>query len=134
LAFWFVANEGLLRLLGAGPWDPRPVNVQAEPGGSLYELHPTLGYRHRAGEFRITQEVLRWTATHDDETLRITDRPGDEGRGARRPELWIMGGSFTHGWAVNDWETFPWLLQEGLPEYRVVNFGVGGYGTLQSLV
>ena len=134
LAFWFVAIEGLLRLLGAGPWDPRPVNVQVEPGGSLYELHPTLGYRHRAGEFRITQEVLRWTATHGDDTLRITDRPGDEGRGVQRPELWIMGGSFTHGWAVNDWETFPWLLQERLPQYRVVNFGVGGYGTLQSLV
>jgi hypothetical protein len=134
LALWLAANEGVLRLLGAGPWDPRPVNARVEPGGSFAELHPTLGFGYRPGEFRVSQESLRWTATHGEDGLRITDRLGDGRPGPRRPELWIMGGSFTYGWAVNDWETFPWLLQEGLPQYRVVNFGVGGYGTLQSLI
>jgi len=35
---------------------------------------------------------------------------------------------------VNDRDTYCWLLQEALPDYEVVNFGVNGYGTLQSLI
>jgi len=34
----------------------------------------------------------------------------------------------------NDEETFPWLLQERLPGYEVVNFGFGAYGAVQSLL
>jgi hypothetical protein len=46
----------------------------------------------------------------------------------------IFGCSFTHGWSVNDDETYPWLLQQQLPNCEVVNFGVGGYGTVHSLI
>jgi hypothetical protein len=35
---------------------------------------------------------------------------------------------------LNDAETYPWQLQRQLPEVEVVNFGVSGYGTLQSLI
>src|SRR3989442_4574849 len=30
--------------------------------------------------------------------------------------------------------SYPWLLQEKFPNYDVVNFGVMGYGTVQSLI
>ena len=35
---------------------------------------------------------------------------------------------------MNDEETYPWLLHEKLPDYEVVNFGVDGYSTAQSLI
>ena len=35
---------------------------------------------------------------------------------------------------MNDQDTYCWLLQDALPDYEVVNFGVNGYGTLQSLI
>ena len=35
---------------------------------------------------------------------------------------------------MNDEETLPWRLQRRFPEVEIVNFGVGGYGTLQSLI
>lgn len=46
----------------------------------------------------------------------------------------MFGDSITYGWSVNDEESYPWLLHEKLPEYRVVNFGVGGYGTVHALI
>ena len=33
-----------------------------------------------------------------------------------------------------DEETFPWLIQQALPSFRVRNFGVPGYGNLQGLL
>ena len=46
----------------------------------------------------------------------------------------MFGDSITYGWSVNDEESYAWLLHEKLPEYRVVNFGVGGYGTVHALI
>ena len=48
------------------------------------------------------------------------------------PEIWILGCSFTHGYGVNDMETYPAQLQELMPGYRVRNFGMDGYGTFQN--
>jgi len=50
------------------------------------------------------------------------------------PLLIATGCSFTFGMGVSDEDTWPWLLQERLPGYHVVNTGVGGYGTDQALL
>jgi hypothetical protein len=71
--------------------------------------------------------------THDARTLRIT-HPVDPAGAESRPEIWIFGCSFTHGWSLSDEETYPWLLQQRFPNHEVVNFGVSGYGTVQSLL
>ena len=120
--------EGGARLLGETPWRPPPLDVRIEPGGSLFERDARLGYRHRAGRYRVTQGFLRFDLSHDANGLRAShpERPGDP----RRPELWIFGDSLTHGWSVNDAETYPWLVQQRFPDLEVVNFGVSGYGTL----
>ena len=47
--------------------------------------------------------------------------------------LLVVGCSFTFGWGVSDEETFAARLQERLP-LQVVNHGVTGYGTYQSLL
>jgi hypothetical protein len=49
-----------------------------------------------------------------------------------KPGLWIFGCSLTYGWAINDQDTFAWLLQEKFPQYEVDNFGVSGYGTVHA--
>ena len=50
------------------------------------------------------------------------------------PELVAAGCSFTFGHGLNDQDTWPWLLQEKLPNYHVVNAGCMGYGTDQALL
>jgi hypothetical protein len=51
-----------------------------------------------------------------------------------RPVVVAAGCSFTFGHGLNDEDTWPWLLQEQLPEYQVLNAGVMGYGTDQALL
>ena len=46
----------------------------------------------------------------------------------------VTGDSFTFGYRVNDEDTWPWLLQERLPDYHIVNVAAEGYGTDQALM
>jgi hypothetical protein len=125
--------ETLARLSGATPWRPAAPNIAVDPGERLYERDALLGYRHLPGKFRVVLGGrLAFKMTHDSHSRRITsDRTPTP---AGRKEVWILGCSYTHGWSVNDSETYPWLLQEDFPQYDIVNFGVGGYGTIHSLL
>jgi hypothetical protein len=75
-----------------------------------------------------------FTVTHFPSKLRITHPLATYTDRRSKPEIWIMGCSFTHGWSLNDQDTYPWLLQARLPQYVVVNYGVEGYGTLHALL
>jgi len=131
-----LAAEVLARARGHRPWTPDPVAADVEPGGSLYRPDPTLGYALRPGSYDVTlASGLRFHATHDAEGHRTTAAAGaGDGGAPDRPEIWIFGDSFSYGWAVGDEQTYPWLLQTAFPRHRVVNFAVGGYGTLQALL
>lgn len=72
--------------------------------------------------------------THMPNTLRITHPISNYNDDSHKQEIWIFGCSFTHGWSLDDDQTYPWLLQERLQEHEVVNFGVSGYGTIHSLI
>lgn len=136
-AVTLLSLEGILRARGNGPWNPNPVAVRIVPGGSLSEPDLVLGYRHRSGIFEVEHEGLHFTLNHDAETLRVTRPSRPDGRTdcpPQTPQVWILGGSFTHGWAVNDSQSFPWLIQERFPQTCVRNFGVSGYGTVHSLL
>jgi lysophospholipase L1-like esterase len=50
------------------------------------------------------------------------------------PKLIAAGCSFTFGLGVDDDSTWPWLLQERLTGYEVVNAAISGYGTDQALL
>ena len=127
--------EVILRLSGLKPWRTPDVPVQVDPGGKFFIAHPTLGYSHIPGKFIVTLgSGYSFHVTHLPNTQRVT-RAGENGKAPiHEGEIWIFGCSFTHGWSVNDDETYPWLLQERFPEYRLVNFGVSGYGTIHSLL
>ncbi|MFO7654014.1 MAG: SGNH/GDSL hydrolase family protein [Candidatus Krumholzibacteriia bacterium] len=123
----------MVRSRGIGPWRVHDVAVTVEPGGRLFAADSLLGYRHLPGTFQITLgDGYAFGVTHGPDGHRITGpRTGGPGE---RPGIWIFGCSFTHGWSVEDSETYPWLLQERFPSHEVVNFGASGYSTVHSLL
>lgn len=63
----------LARIAGLEPFDPAPVDIRVEPGGTLYQTHPTLGYISRPGRYRVTIPGLAdYRATHLADGLRAT--------------------------------------------------------------
>lgn len=52
----------------------------------------------------------------------------------KAPRILVLGDSFTFGDEVNDYETYPYFLQQLLPHSEVINFGVHGYGHDQMLL
>jgi hypothetical protein len=134
-AFIIITSEIILRVKGFKPWRKAVAHLTVRPGGKLYAKNSTLGYVPIPGEFTITlPDGYQFRATHLPDTHRITHPLSTYDRGRQKEGIWIFGCSFTYGWSLNDQETFPWILQERFPEYEFVNFGVGGYGTVQSLL
>ncbi|HEX8920348.1 MAG TPA: SGNH/GDSL hydrolase family protein [Pyrinomonadaceae bacterium] len=123
------------RLIGYRPWSVAQARIVVEPGGKFFMKHSTLGYTHLPGLFKVTlSEVYTFKATNLENTLRATHPRNVAKVEGEKQEIWLFGDSITYGWSVNDEETYAWLLQEKLPDYEVVNFGVSGYGTLHSLI
>src|ERR1700730_18708848 len=86
------------------------------------------------GEFKVTlADSYSFEATNLDNTLRATG-PSDAHPAEAGKAIWIFGDSVTYGWSVNDQDTYCWLLQKTFRDHQIVNFGVNGYGTLQSLI
>lgn len=134
-ALFLAGAEIILRLRGVNPWRPRDLVVRVNPGGHFFTKHPTLGYSHIPGKFTVTLGAdYSFRVTHLPNTLRVTHPIGSYGTSRPMGEIWIFGCSITHGWSLDDEQTYPWLLQERLPDYEVVNFGVSGYGTTHSLL
>jgi hypothetical protein len=136
----FAAVLGLAELAararGEAPWRPEPPGLRVDPGGRLYQPDPSLGYRMLPGRFSVYFESgFSFRATHGPDTLRITRPPASvQPVRANAPALWIFGCSFSYGWGVDDEAVYAWQLQQRLPDWRVVNYSVNGYGTLQSLL
>jgi hypothetical protein len=129
------AAELLARLTGFHPWAKGDFKIHVTPGGCLFTPHRTRGYAQLPGAFVVTlPDGYAFTVTHLPNGLRITHPLATYAETQSKPEIWIMGCSFTHGWSLNDQDTYPWLLQARLPQYEVVNYGVEGYGTLHALL
>jgi hypothetical protein len=135
LIFSVAVCEILARVTGHSPWIVNPIQIKIEPGGRFYATHPTLGYAHLPGQFRVTlNDSYVFKVTNTDRSQRITHPLNTYPSPQGKREIWIFGDSITYGWSVNDEETFPWLLQSEMPNYEVVNLGAMGYGTLHSLI
>jgi hypothetical protein len=129
-----LSAEVLTRIRGWQPLRPASNIIAMDPPGNYFAKHPTLGYVNLPGEFRITTVgPYTFKVTHLDNGTRIT-HARDDSNLANKNEIWIFGCSFTHGWRLNDEETFPWLVQRDLRDYEIFNFGVDGYSTVQSLI
>jgi len=125
-----VIGEIVARARGLKPFAAQPPDIKVEPGGKFFRPLPDGGFSHFPGEFKVTLSTgYEFRVTHDTNGLRVTHPPRATDAPAR-PELWILGCSLTHGWSLNDEDTYPWRVQSALPEFEVVNGGVSGYGTL----
>ena len=128
-------GEVALRVVGYKPWQIENVDVAVEPKGNFFTKDSELGYKHLPGKFKVTLNGnYSFNTTHLNNSLRITHPLNTYNQSSTKPEIWILGCSFTYGWSLNDRETYPWLLQSKLPQYEIVNFGVNGYGTLHSFI
>jgi hypothetical protein len=127
--------EWVLRMRGAVPWQPIHPSMTVEPGGKVTQPHPLLGYSAIPGTFvAMGEHGVRTKFTNLPNTLRITRPLARYEDASERPQIWIFGCSFTYGSGLADHETYPWRLQEQLPDLEVVNFGMGGYGTVHSFL
>ncbi len=131
-AFFLVAERVTLRK-GYLPWSPPTKGVIITPQ-TLGRADPVLGFRYAPGTYdAVFKGTHRARFTQGADGYRVTGPPA-EGEEPPRPEVWVFGCSVTHGWGLNDAETFPWLLQEAFPAFRVRNLGIPGYGTVHSLL
>ncbi len=127
-----VVAEITLRYMGYEPWQGNQVS-EREP---LVEIDDRLGWRLRPGKFMHSAysedvEDLIFTVSSAGNRLSYIDQ---DFLASNRKQLLLLGGSFTHGFAVTDNETYPWYLQQELPDHEVVNFAVPAYSTYQSLL
>ncbi len=126
-----------LRLAGFKPRERPGASARGGSRNPFHGPHDLLGYALKPGSFTGEAWDGEWSrqfrVTVDERGRRITHPPRPKEAPAR-PEIWIFGCSVTFGALLNDDETYPWIVQEKLPEYEVVNFGVGAYSTLQSLI
>jgi len=133
----FIIAEIGLRALGFSGSDSKPkLNISVEPGNKYFKKDSILGYTHLPGVFFVTLNGnYTFVTSHLDNTLRATHPVSDDSLFIDFPKIWMMGGSITHGWSINDSETFPWLVQDHFyGDYEIINFGVSGYGTIHSLL
>lgn len=122
--------EILFRMQGYETFSSKQPDVTVAPNKAFFQKDSLLGIKNNVGEFEITlKKEYRFKVTHDSSNLRITS-PDTSASTLPKPEIWLMGCSFTYGWSINDNETFPWLLQSELPDCKIVNWGTNGYGTI----
>ena len=130
-----VVAELMARCAGYQPFRPGEIRISVEPGGRLYQRHSELGYVALPGTLRVAlRDGYSFRVTHLPDGRRITRPLETYGSPRTKPEIWVFGCSYTYGWSLNDEETYPWLVQEGLLGHEVVSFGLNGYGTVQSLI
>ena len=126
-------SEAILRAFGYWPYKApayRGLTDEEIIKRSVYVPHAKYGYVRKPGAHVFdTRTGYEYRMTIQQNGFRITRPDEQSSGGANRPQLWVMGCSFTLGGFLNDEESFPWLLQEAMPQFEVRNYGMGGWGT-----
>jgi len=130
--FALVLGEAAVRFM-APVWYPQTQSHHVSGGfGSTPPINvsdPELGWALSAGAIKSHdsgREDVVYSIDHGERITSLQPRSG--------PMIVATGCSFTFGQGVNDQDTWPWLLQEQLPNYHVVNVAAMGYGTDQALL
>ena len=118
--------------MSAEPYIQQNYSIQSSPQNA-YIGHDSLGIGLNPGIYQITHNAaLTFKTTHTTdfnrqvEHFRLID--------TIMPSVAFFGCSFTYGYSVNDNQHYPSLLQKDYPNHLMTNYGVIGYGTIQSLL
>lgn len=130
LAGFLTSAEIMARLKHYKPFQYHQIDLQ-EP--TMFKPDPILGWIPKAGKYLAPSYVLGGTSIQYT-FLEDASRATSGNVTIANYGLILLGCSYTQGWAVSDSETFGWKLQTEFPFFRVGNFGIGGYGTYQSLL
>ena len=120
--------EIILRITGSVP---RKINdfTLNEPLTNIPD--DVLGWSSKVGQHKFNP----WS--QDGKTTYLTiqeDKSRFTGTNNMNEKIVFIGGSVTLGWAVSDHETFASIIQNKTNNYKILNYGVGGYGAYQSLL
>lgn len=121
-----VAAQAVFRVArGSFPWQQGPKARLAE---QLFELHPYLvGWPRSEVSVTSLGKTISTTAHHT--------RWTGAAKGGSVITVAVLGGSTTFGAGVTDVDSWPALLQQSLGSgYAVINYGVPGYSTAESIV
>jgi hypothetical protein len=132
---WLVATAALFLALAAAEGFcryaelPLPTRFLARlrRDRGLFELDPEVGWRPHPGRHSAFEGK---TITFLADGSRDTGSPPLEQMPA---DIVLLGCSFTMGWDIGDDDTLAWKLRRRYPAHGVRNYGVSGYGALQSL-
>jgi len=127
--FFLIFIEIILRLTGASPRKNPDFTIN-EPLINISDS--VLGWAPKEGNHKFkpfTKGGKETYLTINEDKSRFTSDIGEN-----KKKIVFIGGSITQGWAVSDNETFSFLIQKKNTNYKVYNFGVGGYGGYQSLL
>lgn len=123
-----ICFELALRFLGFSAYEQFPYTIESSPRFCI-EKSAKLGFSLGEGTFEVTiNKGLIYKATHQD-GKRITRSHSLK---YSLDQVFLMGCSYTYGMGVNDSASFPFLVQSRLTKQNIQNFGVPGYGTVQS--
>ncbi len=124
----FILIEISLRIMGFRPFSVYEVDLK-EPTTNKYDAK--IGWKPKEGVYNFlpkSKNGKNTTFTILKDGSRFSGNPTNDIEG----DIVVIGGSFAQGAGVNDEETFSFLLQKKIPNYKINNYGVGGYGTYQS--
>ena len=121
--------ELVLRITGS---KPRVDNLGRENDPIIYQNDEELGWSQKPGIYFFQPwseegKLTKFTINNDG-SRKIEDQPAVDSK------ILFFGGSLTQGWAVDDKENFVKYFQDLNKNFKVYNFGVGGYGGYQSLL
>ena len=136
LIILFISAEKILEMKGYKRFSPNDKQPEIIPGGKFFRKDRDLGFAHISGKYKfVYPDGYQFTVTNLENSFRVThplDTYNDES--AKMDQIWIFGDSFVYGYSIDDDKTFSWLLQEKLPNFEIVNYGVSGYSTVGSLI
>ena len=124
-----ICLELALRVISAKPYIQEDYHIEISPPNA-FAGNDSLGIQLEEGTFSIVlNRKVEFTTTHTSEGQRLVP---DNDSISDRPEVAILGCSFTYGYGVSDHETFAAILQQNHPNLDFNNHAVIGYGSLQS--
>ncbi|MGB1040805.1 MAG: hypothetical protein ACPGVD_08035, partial [Flavobacteriales bacterium] len=127
LLLLFPCFEIALRIVGGKPYENETYKIEITPRNAFIG-DDSLGIALNPGQYKIKlNDTIEFITTHTAEGRRIVDENKIDST-----SIVSLGCSFTYGYGVNDKENFTSLLQSHFPTHKLMNYGVPGYGTVQS--